>query len=456
MKLRTFIKKQLPVWAFWLLIWQTGSLLIDLPLFFPGPMGVFKDFLSLLRSDDLIGRTLYSMSGILAGFFLGLAGGILLSFLANKFSAVRSLFEPIIRLMKLVPIASFIVLALFFLSPEGLKIFIAMIMVLPIIYANMDQAIGNLPKDMLEITYIFKPSKWAKYQLFYIPSLAPYLKAACRSAFSLAWKSGLAAEMIAMSGLSLGNAIYDSKIYLEMARLFSWTIWVIIVSLLLEKSLFLIIDLLLALLIKLPPGFAYSKEPQGQGDEDAELLICKDVSLSYDETPLIKDFNLEVRAPETICIYGKSGIGKTSLLRILAGLEHIDSGSVKRGSVSMLFQEDRLFEEFSSISNLRPFSRDQATITEGLKAVGLENYGKYPAGKLSGGMRRRLALLRALIYRAPILLLDEPTAGLDPETKSLIWSYMRESFDRNKRIVIISSNDPQEAEALGAKRIINL
>ena len=157
-------------------------------------------------------------------------------------------------------------------------------------------------------------------------------------------------------------------------------------------------------------------------------------------------------------IMAPSGWGKTTLLRILAGLERADEGRIgglENKKISMVFQEDRLCGNLSAISNIRfvcSKKMPKSQIYEELKKAGLEGEELVPVRKLSGGMKRRVALVRALIVPFDVLILDEPFDGLDDQNKNRMIHYVRE---RSKgKTVILVTHEKKEAEAMGGE-IVN-
>lgn len=182
---------------------------------------------------------------------------------------------------------------------------------------------------------------------------------------------------------------------------------------------------------------------------------------SYGSQKVLEDIGMHINDGETACIMGVSGRGKTTLLRILMGLEKADSGEIlgmEGLRKSAVFQEDRLCENLSAAANIRLVMTgkiSQETLLKHFEAVGLpKTCMRQPAKELSGGMRRRVALLRALLAPWDILLMDEPFKGLDERTKSAVIDYTRELC--MGKTVICVTHDANEASRLGAGQNIIL
>ena len=148
------------------------------------------------------------------------------------------------------------------------------------------------------------------------------------------------------------------------------------------------------------------------------MLSIDNISFSYGENPVLENFSLSVGDGERICLFGKSGCGKTTLLRIILGLEKAQQGSVTAGrdiKYSAVFQEDRLLPFKTVLQNITLIGADEQTALSHLAAMGIRDCAdKYPS-ELSGGMRRRAAIARALSAEYDCLVLDEPFSGLDIE-----------------------------------------
>ncbi|HIX29741.1 MAG TPA: ATP-binding cassette domain-containing protein [Candidatus Blautia stercoravium] len=181
---------------------------------------------------------------------------------------------------------------------------------------------------------------------------------------------------------------------------------------------------------------------------------------AYGEHQVLENFCAEIPEGKTTCVMAASGKGKTTLLRILMGLERADGGEIaglKNKRISAVFQEDRLCENFSTEANIRLVQKGRKgrskdflqQLQDGLSAVGLEGCGQRPVKELSGGMKRRAALLRALYADWDILLLDEPFKGLDRETKDKVLVFVREKC-RGKTVLCVT-HEKEEAEILGAE-----
>lgn len=189
-------------------------------------------------------------------------------------------------------------------------------------------------------------------------------------------------------------------------------------------------------------------------------LHIQNISKRYGDTVVFDRFNCTLYPGEVNVLFGASGSGKTTLLRLLMGLEEADEGSMnifEDLKISAVFQEDRLCNNLSAYSNVKLVvepSVSSADVKDALAAVGLGEAIRKPAKELSGGMKRRVALVRALLATYDLLVLDEPFKGLDEKTKGEVIAYTVEAT-KDKTVVLVT-HDMEEAALMQAKHVINL
>ena len=187
------------------------------------------------------------------------------------------------------------------------------------------------------------------------------------------------------------------------------------------------------------------------------LIQFRDITKIYDGKKILNRVNLSIDTAsdsKDVLLKGPSGIGKTTLLRIIAGIETADSGSIeitmgeaagggKKLRIGMVFQENRLLEQFSAVENVTcvdsMISRTRAV--EELKKVLEEEALDKPVRELSGGMQRRVAIVRAMLPASDLLIMDEPLTGLDPETRDRVIRYIMEN--KGRRPLIMASHDTE-------------
>ncbi len=185
-------------------------------------------------------------------------------------------------------------------------------------------------------------------------------------------------------------------------------------------------------------------------------LEVRNISKRYGENRVLENLSLTFPEGSVTCVMGPSGCGKTTLLHIIAGLILPDSGSVtgRPERISFVFQEDRLCEDFSAVANIRLVTgreMPEEEILRHLSVLGLSESARMPVRELSGGMKRRVAIARAVCHHPGLLLLDEAFKGLDEDRKRMTMDYIRK--ERGGMTVIFVTHDPAEAEYMGGRLI---
>jgi len=186
-------------------------------------------------------------------------------------------------------------------------------------------------------------------------------------------------------------------------------------------------------------------------------IMMNNIHKSFKGQQVLNNLTMSFLEGKITCVMGASGAGKTTLAYILMGLLVADSGEiigVQGKKISAVFQEDRLIEHWDAIKNILLVSPKDVTkeiVRQSLEEIGLTEYEGKPVKSLSGGMRRRVAIVRALLSEYDILLMDEPFKGLDEELKRQVISYVKEK-SKDKTVIIIT-HDKEEVAILEAELI---
>ena len=219
---------------FWVGLWWLIAALFQKPLILPSPAETLRALFRLAQTGDFYLTLLLSLSRILLGILLALLAGALLALLTVKSALAHHLFSPLLMLFKATPVASVIFLLLLWIGRDRVPFLIALMMALPITFANVREGLLQTDRKLLEMARAFSVPEKRILRVIRIPSLKPYFLAATRSAVSLAWKAGVAAEVLCTPERSIGRAIYEGKLYLLTDELFAWTLIVILISMLIE------------------------------------------------------------------------------------------------------------------------------------------------------------------------------------------------------------------------------
>ena len=183
-------------------------------------------------------------------------------------------------------------------------------------------------------------------------------------------------------------------------------------------------------------------------------IVVRNLEKRYGELTVLDGFSTVFPAGEITCIMGRSGCGKTTLLRLLMGLEKPSGGEIVGlpARMSAVFQEDRLCEDFSAYENVRIAApkRTADEIRAALADLLLDSEAQNkPVSALSGGMRRRVSIARALLAEGELMLMDEPFKGLDDGTREVVMAYVKAMAAG--RTVILVTHDEEDAAALAAR-----
>lgn len=226
---------------FWIFVWQILSLLIPEEILFVSPLKVIPQIIKILTDKVFYVSLFASISKITTGFLIGVFFATILSIISYKNTLFKELSVPLMMFLKSVPVVSFIVLALFFVSSKYLSIIISMIIATPIVYSNLIEGLISIDENYLDMAKIFDVSFNRKLNYIYLSHLKPFIISGLSLAFGMAWKSGLAAEVISLPNFGIGTLIYNCKIYLDTVNLFAYTIIAMIVCHVLEKLLLFLI-----------------------------------------------------------------------------------------------------------------------------------------------------------------------------------------------------------------------
>lgn len=425
---------------FWLGVWTALALWVDNSILLATPARTAAELWMLLRERSFYTTVFSSLLRISAGFLSGLVAAVLLAVTAKRFSLAEELLAPVIKLLKAAPVASFVVLLLIWWGSSFLAVAVSFLVVFPNLYINTLAGLKNADARLLEMAEVFHLSAGSRFFYIYRPALKPFLDSGLGFSLGMCWKSGVAAEVIGTPDFSIGGQLYLSKIYLNTAGVLAWTTVVIGLSVLFEKLVLKASDVFFAW----QPGCGGRKRLRrndgGAKEKDAgAMIVVRGLCKSFDGKRVLEKLDAVYLPGEVYYLRQPSGSGKTTLLKLLAGLLQPEEGEVLvPGCVSMMFQEDRLCEAYSAVKNVELVCRDRerarAALEELLECEALDK----PCALLSGGMKRRVALVRAMEADSRVVLLDEPFTGMDGETRARAEAYIQAK--RRGRILIIATH----------------
>ena len=232
--------------VFWLVVWQGAAMAIGQEVFLVSPLQAFGTLVQLLPQAEFWQRVAFSAGHILLGFVLGGGCSVLLAVAAERWLWVDAMLAPVMQLVKATPVASFIILALVWVSGKSLSILISFLMVLPVLYGAVRTGIAGADVQLLEMAAVFRlPAGLPlerRVKAIWLPAVLPAFRQGCSVALGICWKSGVAAEVIGLPDGSIGDALYRAKITLSTGELFAWTFVIIVLSAAFEKLFLALLD----------------------------------------------------------------------------------------------------------------------------------------------------------------------------------------------------------------------
>ncbi len=229
------IVKGLLITLFWVGVWQLISMAVGIELLLPSPLKTLKRLFELSKTAQFYKTIGISILRIISGTAIAIFLGTVLATMSAGFKIIHDFISPLMTVIKAVPVASFIVLLLLWMGENILPSVISVLIVLPIVWSNVEMGILSTDKKLLGMARAYGMGKLKTIKYIYFPSVLPFFVSALNSSLGLSWKAGVAAEVLALPIISIGRQISESRLYLETTDLFAWTLTVIIISLIIER-----------------------------------------------------------------------------------------------------------------------------------------------------------------------------------------------------------------------------
>jgi NitT/TauT family transport system permease protein len=435
---RNWVKKT-GIVVFWIIIWLLAALAVDNDILLSSPQAAAVSFCQLFLQKKFWQSVAGSFVRIALGFVTGFAAGAFLAVFGARFGFVEELLKPVMGLLKAVPVASFAVIFLIWRGSSFLAMAVCFIVVMPNVYVNILEGIRNADGKLLEMAKVFNVPFAKKFMYIYRPALEPFVKSALKVSVGMSWKSGVAAEIIGTPSSSIGNSIYMSKIVLDTAGVFAWTAVIILLSCICERLMLKLADIFFDDDLGKNVHFYRNVQPVKNKTDASYSLTVRELCKSFCGQTVLENVNAKYRAGEIYYLTSPSGSGKTTFFRILSGLESADAGSITENvRYSFMFQEDRLCENYSAVRNVAMVIGNEKRAKEALSGILPAESLVKPVKELSGGMKRRVALVRAMEAESDCVLLDEPFTGMDAATRQAAEEYIAER--QGGRILIIATH----------------
>lgn len=227
---------------FWVLVWQLAAWRLAQSvqwsgLLLPYPADVLWRLGELVLTQHFWLTVLCSLGRVFAAFLIGAAIGSLCAVLGAISPLLGVLISPMMHIIRATPIASFIILLLLWLPGAGwVSVAAAVLMAAPIFWSNLGRSIESVDKKLIQMSRAYEFGTYKTMRHIYMPQMKSALISACESGVGLAWKAGVAAEVLTRPTLAIGKMVYETKLYLETTDLFAWTAVVVLMSLSVEKG----------------------------------------------------------------------------------------------------------------------------------------------------------------------------------------------------------------------------
>ena len=218
-----------------LLLWQLAAAIIDSNILIATPIDVLRRLCTIWREPGFAATVTFTLSRITLGYVCAVLAAIAFGFAAARFHVVEVLLSPYVMCFRAVPVASMIVMLLIWVKAANLSVIISFLVVFPVVYTNVLAGLKALDVKLLEMAYVFRLRGVRRLRFITLPQLKSYLLSSCSVTAGMAWKAGVAAEVIGTPATSVGKMIYQSKVWLNTEDLFAWTLVLVLLSIVFEK-----------------------------------------------------------------------------------------------------------------------------------------------------------------------------------------------------------------------------
>ena len=223
----------------WIAVWQAVSVMVGNVFVIVGPWETVSALFRLMAGGSFFHSVGKSLVCIICGFFAGSALGSISAVLAYRFRLFSEIIDPFFKTIKTVPVVSFIILVLIWFNKDLTASLISMTVTSPAIYYNIKAGLESTDKQLLEMAEVFRMDPGRRFTHIYLPGLKPFITSSVQTAFGMAWKSGVAAEVIGQPLMTIGNGLYRGKINLATDEVLAWTVAIVVMSVITEHMLLL-------------------------------------------------------------------------------------------------------------------------------------------------------------------------------------------------------------------------
>ncbi len=431
------------------IIWQFISMSVGYQAIFPSVIELFRQVILLFSSANFLITVASTILRGILGFIMAFSLAFILSAISAFSPFWKSFFHPIIVVTRSIPVISFVLLAILWFSPTELPIFIALLTMFPILYQNILTGLEQTDIKWIEMAQVFGKSFSSRFFKIYLPASKSNIYDGISTAMGFGWRAIIIGEALAQPLHGIGTAMKQAQTFINVSELIAWTVVAIGISYLFDIIIKQIRKIKFRIITYHPGISGYKLDNQNIDIKQVEII---NLEKKFNDLIVFNYYDLSLNSDSVTCIKGSSGKGKTTLLRIISGIENVNSGSViykDKLKKAYSFQDIRLLpwltvsENIAFVFDKRNIRKQEISnlITFLLEKLELtEQADKFPH-QLSGGQQQRVGLARALAANSDILLLDEPLTGLDNELKIKIIKFLDEWISNFKPLVVWATHE---------------
>ncbi|MEL3905627.1 MAG: ATP-binding cassette domain-containing protein [Treponema sp.] len=488
-----------------LALWQLLAVRIAHPLIIPRLEDVAVSTFFILTGADFAVTVTATLLRIAATIVIDTAAAFILGFAAGLSERVEAAFTPFETGMRAMPTMGLLLLSLIWFNSEITPVFVASLIAFPLLYRGVVNGVKNIDTRLIQMSAGFRVPLARKIIKLYIPSIQPFTLTAYSTALGLLVKVMVTAEVLSQPQKGIGTAFQIARAQLDTAAIFGWSIIVIAIAAAAEQAAKKLLTFSKPRsaskqtagtaspaavpgkqtaypadtpipepetgTCRLPSGgqiqgFAAGSSCNAAGNAAAAVRI-EDISFRFDGVSVFESYSLRIEPARINCLFGKSGRGKTTLLFLIAGFLHPQKGRIRisppDARIGFAYQDIRLIPHLTAAENIAYILPPEYTKKEAeyiaahyLRLFGLSGFEHFFPHELSGGMQRRVSLVRALAYPCTLLLLDEAFDSLDGETKKAAAAVFSCLAAQQKQTVLCVTHDPVLAGLLNAAGGITL
>lgn len=438
------------------LVWELIALQIGYPAIFPSLIDLLKETGRLIISENFFVEISVTILRGLIGIAFAFSIAFVLGIIAAFSSFWKAFFHPLVVVSRSIPVISLVLIALLWLTPPCLPVFIALITMFPILYQNILTGLEQTDKRYIEMATVFGKSGLSQFFNIYLPSAKKVIFDGIKTAMGFGWRAIIIGEALSQPVHGIGSAMKQAQVYINVSELVAWTVVAIGISYLFEYIIKLIQKIHFEKKLPKPKKYDFNQHKQ---KTDIKEIKTVNLQKKFNNLTLFESLNVTLNSCNISCIKGPSGKGKTTLLRMLAGLEKPDNGNILSDSnlsFAYSFQDVRLLPWFTITENIvyafnskgqqkQEISNQVAYLLENMELT--LHASKFPY-ELSGGQLQRVELARALATHSDVLLLDEPLNGLDKELKIRIIDFLSKWIEIFKPLTIWATHEKVETKGI--------